>query len=252
MTTLDSLQWVCAALGALMVGMSKTAISGLSVLAVALFAFSFASGKQASGLVLPLLVFGDFVAVFAYRRHAQWQYLWKLFPWTALGVVLGFFALGRLSDRGAKSLIGVIILALAAWSYWRRYRRAQVPSVADPSEPIHWSVAIFVGILAGFVTLIANAAGPLMAIYLVSMRLPKMQYVGTGAVFFLLLNLFKVPFMAKLGLITIDSFKLNLMLLPAVLLGAWAGRWLLKQINQPLFENLVLALSGLAGMLLLV
>ncbi len=250
MMTLDGLQWVCAALGALLVGVSKTAISGLSVLAVALFAFAFASGKQASGLVLPLLVFGDFVAVFAYRRHAQWQYLWKLFPWTALGVVLGFFALGRLSDRGAKSLIGAIILMLAALSYWRRYRRARGPS-EEESAPIHWSTAIFVGILAGFVTLIANAAGPLMAIYLVSMRLPKMQYVGTGAVFFLLLNLFKVPFMATLGLVTLGSFELNLMLLPAVLAGAFAGRWLLKRIDQQLFENLALALSVLAGLLLL-
>jgi hypothetical protein len=83
------------------------------------------------------------------------------------------------------------------------------------------------------------------------MRLPKMQFVGTTAVYFMVLNLFKVPFMVNLGLITAPSFEFNLMLAPAVLLGALAGRWLLIRINQQLFENLVLALSAVAGILLI-
>lgn len=245
--TLDTLQWTCAVIGALLVGLSKTAISGLSVLNVALLAYVFPSSKQASGFILPMLIFGDCVAVLSYRRHTQWHFLWKLFPWTGLGVVLGFFALGRISDRAARVLIGVIILMLAAISYWRRRRAA----AGDDAAPVHWAVAIVVGILAGFVTLVANAAGPLMAIYLIAMRLPKMQYVGTAAVFFLLLNLFKVPFMATLGLVTWDSFKFNLMLLPAVLTGAALGRVLLAHVDQDLFERLVLGLGAVAGVLLL-
>ena len=90
-----------------------------------------------------------------------------------------------------------------------------------------------------------------MAIYLVSMRLPKLEYVGTAAVFFMCLNLFKVPFMVSLGLITLHSFGFNLLLAPAVVLGAIAGRWLVIRINQALFENLVLTLSAIAGVLLL-
>jgi uncharacterized protein len=245
---LTPLQWICLALGAILAGISKTAIGGLGALAVALFTYVFPSSKQASGLVLPLLIFADFVAVFAYRRHTQWRYLAKLLPWTAVGVVLGYFTLGHISDRAAKLFIGVIILLLAVLSLWRRYR----PASAEATAPIHWSIAIGVGILAGFITLIANAAGALMAIYFVAMRLPKMQYVGTTAVFFMLLNLFKVPFMAALGLITLASFKLNLMVLPAVLVGAAVGRWLLGKINQALFENLVIGMSAIAGLLLLI
>jgi uncharacterized membrane protein YfcA len=244
---LDTLQWVCAIAGALMVGISKTGISGLSILAVALFAYVFPSSKQASGLVLPLLIFADVIAVVSYRAHAQWRHLWRMFPWTALGVVIGFVALGRISDRTTRWLIGGIILALTALSYGRRYRSAG----RGADAPIHWAAAMGVGVLAGFVTLVANAAGPLMAIYLLSMRLPKMQYVGTAAIFFLVLNLFKVPFMADLGLITFASFTFNLYLLPAVLAGALIGRWLLGRIDQGLFENLVLALSAIAGILLL-
>ena len=244
----DPLLWLCAALGAFMVGVSKAGITGLSILSIALFNHVFPSSKQASGLVLPLLIFGDFVAVFSYRKHTQWHYLWRLFPWTAAGVVLGYFTLGRISDHTARILIGWIIVSLAALSFWRRY-------VAAPNEEkaaaLHWSVGAAIGMTAGFITLVANAAGPLMAIYLVAMRLPKMEYVGTAAVFFMLLNLFKVPFMVDLGLITTQSFSFNLMLAPAVLLGALAGRWLLKHVNQNLFEQLVLLLSAIGGILLI-
>jgi uncharacterized protein len=245
----DPLLWFFAALGAFMVGVSKAGITGLSILSIALFNHVFPSSKQASGLVLPLLIFGDFVAVFSYRKHTQWRYLWRLFPWTAAGVVLGYFTLGRISDHTARILIGWIIVSLAALSFWRRYVSARPE---ENAASFHWSVGAAIGMTAGFITLIANAAGPLMAIYLVAMRLPKMEYVGTAAVFFMLLNLFKVPFMVDLGLITTQSFGFNLMLAPAVLLGALAGRWLLKHVNQNLFEQLVLLLSAIGGILLII
>jgi uncharacterized protein len=243
----EPLQWICAILGALMVGISKAGITGLGLLSIALFAHVFPSSKQASGLILPLLIFGDFVAVLSYRTHTQWRYIWKLMPWTAVGVVLGYFALGHISDRTTRNMIGVIIVSLCVLGFWRRYLVVQ----SQESEAWHWALAAALGIAAGFITLVANAAGPLMAIYLVAMRLPKLQFVGTVAVFFMVLNLFKVPFMVDLGLITVQSFKFNLMLAPAVFLGALAGRWILIRINQRLFEDLVLALSAIAGILLI-
>src|SRR5271156_1784328 len=115
------LQWICAVLGALMVGLSKAGITGLSILSIALFNHVFASSKQTSGLVLPLLIFGDIVAVFSYRKHTQWRYLWRLFPWTAAGVVIGYFTLGRISDHTARILIGWIIVSLALLSFWRKF-----------------------------------------------------------------------------------------------------------------------------------
>jgi len=244
----EPLQWICAILAALMVGISKAGITGLSILSVALFTHVFPSSKQASGLVLPLLIFGDIVAVLSYRTHTQWRYVWKLMPWTAAGVVLGYFALGHISDRTARIMIGVIIVSLCALGYWRLYLSVQTETTTGSW---HWALAAALGVVAGFITLIANAAGPLMTIYLVAMRLPKMQFVGTAAVFFMVLNLFKVPFMVSLGLITPQSFEFNLLLAPAVLLGALAGRWLLIRIDQRLFEQLVLSLSAVAGVLLI-
>jgi uncharacterized protein len=253
--TFDPLQWIFAALGAFLVGVSKSGITGISIFSVALFTHIFPSSKQASGIVLPLLIIGDVVAVLSYRRHTQWRYLWKLFPFTAAGVVLGYFALGAISDRHARLMIGAIIVSLSVLSYWRRFHSSPTENAgeSDGTGRHHsWIFAASVGVVAGFITLIANAAGPLMAIYLVSMRLPKLEYVGTAAVFFMCLNLFKVPFMVSLGLITIHSFGFNLLLAPAVVFGAFAGRRLLARINQTLFERLVLLLSAIAGILLLI
>jgi len=244
MIHLEPWQWTLAVVGALAIGLSKTGISGLGMLAVVVFA-NLLPARQASGVVLPMLVLADVVAVASYRQHAQWSYLWKLFPWTAAGVVAGFVALGRINDRQAGQLIGAIILAMLALHVWRRRRAGQ-----DEPEHAVWFAPV-VGMLAGFTTLVANAAGPLMAIYLLAMRLPKMEYMGTGAVFFILMNLFKVPFMAQLGLVNASSLWLNFVLAPAVLVGALLGRRLLARLDQKLFEQLALGLSALAGIKLL-
>ena len=240
---LEPWQWVLAVVAALLVGVSKTGIAGLGMLFVVIFA-QILPAKQATGVVLPLLLCGDIVAVASYRRHTQWRYLWRLFPWTAAGVVIGFFALGRIDDRQARVLIGVIVLGLTVLHLARRGR-------ADAAAEHAWWFAPLFGVLAGFTTLVANAAGPLMVIYLLAMRLPKLEFVGTGAVFFLLLNLFKVPFMVDLGLVNSGSLALNLWLVPAVLAGAWLGRKILGRIDQRLFENLALGLSAVAGIKML-
>lgn len=240
---LEPWQWGIASLAAVIVGISKSGIGGLGMLAVVLFA-QIIPAKQATGLVLPLLCFGDVVGATYYRKHASWQHLWRLFPWTAAGVVIGYFALGEIDDRQAQLLVGGIVLVLVAMHLIRR-RRA-----GHETEHGAW-FAPTIGVLAGFTTLVANAAGPLMAVYMLAMRLPKMNYVGTGAVFFLLLNLFKVPFMLHLGLINAASFSLNLTLVPLVFAGAWLGRMLVVRIDQRSFENLALGLSLLAGLKLL-
>ena len=236
-------QWALAIAAAFLVGVSKTGIGGLGMLPVVIFA-QILPAKQATGVVLPLLCFGDLIAVASYRQHSQWRFLWKLFPWTAAGVVLGYFALGRIDDRQARVMIGAIVLVLLGLHLIRRKQHV------GEGEHGSW-FAPTIGVLAGFTTLVANAAGPLMAIYLLAMRLPKLEFVGTGAVFFMLLNLFKVPFMVNLGLINSASFAFNLWLAPAVFLGTYLGRKILVRMDQRLFENLALALSALAGLKLL-
>ncbi len=242
--TFSNWEWVLAIIAALLIGISKTGIGGLGMLAVVIFA-QIMPARQATGIVLPMLCFGDLVAVSYYRQHANWHHFWRLLPWTAAGVVLGYFTLGRVTDREAQRMIGGIVVTLVLLHVARRRGAA-----GHETEHGAW-FAPTIGILAGFTTLVANAAGPLMAIYLLASRLPKMDYVGTGAVFFLVMNLFKVPFMVHLGLINVESFKLNLLLALPVFAGTIVGRKILVRIDQKAFENIVLLLSGLAGAKLL-
>jgi len=229
-------QWFLAALGALLVGLAKTGISGLSLLFVGIFA-SIMPARRSTGVVLPLLLLGDVIAFLSFRRFVKWVHVLRLFPWAAAGVIAGYFSMGRMNDRQAGVAIGSIVAGLALLYLALR---------AHPEPPSEARVRLFVpllGMLVGFTTIVSNAGGPIMVIYLLAMRLSKMEYMGTMAAFFFVLDLFKLPFMIKLGLITPVGLTLNLALAPLVIAGTILGRWLLGRINQRVFENIVLALA---------
>jgi uncharacterized protein len=241
---LELWQWALGAFGAFLVGLSKTGIPGLGILNVAIFALVFPA-RDSVGLVLIILICGDIVAVSAYRRDASWPHLWRLFPWAAVGVVAGYFALGRVDDSQMRHLIGAILIGLVLFQYIRSRRPANPDDQAQPARP--W-LAPLTGITAGFTTMVANAAGPVMVLYLLSMRLPKILFVGTAAWYFFALNVFKVPFSASLGLINPTSLGVALYLAPFAVLGALAGRPIVERLNQHLFELTALGLTFVAAL----
>lgn len=242
---LDLWQWVLAALGAAMVGLAKTGIAGLGVLSVAIFA-TILPARESVGILLVILIATDLVAVRVYRRDASWPHLLHLFPWAAGGVLVGAAAFGSMDDALVRAVIGGILVVLAGLQLFRR-SNAHLPLEENPNR---WLVAV-TGLAAGFTTMIANAAGPLMVLYLLSMRLPKFTFVGTAAWFFLVLNLFKVPFSIALGLITPGSLGFSLKLIPFAVLGALSGRWVITHMNQRMFEGVALLLTLVAGVRLL-
>jgi uncharacterized membrane protein YfcA len=243
---LENWQWALLAAGAFITGLSKTGIAGLGVLAVALFANALPA-RNSTGALLPLLICADFFGVAFFRKHAEWPQLWKLFPWVVLGILLGCFALGKFTNAEAQRSIGGILLAMVALHFWRR---KQSDNLASRLPQAGWFVAL-TGILAGFATMTANAAGPLMVLYLLAIGLPKLALVGTGAWFFLLVNVFKAPFSLHLGLITTDSLRMDAILFLPTVPGALLGPVLLKRINQSAFESMVLAFTILAALRLL-
>ncbi len=241
-------QWALLIAGAFVVGLAKTGITGLSILFVAVINLAMPA-RQATGVILPMLILGDVFGVMLYRRHTEWRHLWKLFPWSGTGVVLGWVALGRINDHQTTHLVGAILAVLLGVHFWRKSGAA--PTEETVAHAPVW-VAAGTGLLAGFTTLVANAAGSVMTIYLLAMRLPKLGFLGTNAVFFLLLNWFKVPFMVNLGLINHESLSLNLKLAPAVIAGCLLGRYAAARMNQKVFENTAIGLTLLAAMKLLV
>ncbi len=238
-------QWVLLVLGAVAAGFSKTGIPGTSIFFVAIFA-NIMPARQATGLVLPLLIFADLFAFVVYRKHLEWRRVGRLLPWALGGVVLGWAVLGRVDDAQTARMVGLVIVAMLGLHLWRKWRP---PEDAVAHAPAWFGP--FAGVMAGFATMVANAAGPVMTLYLLAMRLNKLEFLGTGAAFFLVINWIKVPFGLQLGLLNGPSLTLNLWLLPAVAAGALAGPWVVKRVNQAVFENTALALTAAAVVKLL-
>jgi uncharacterized membrane protein YfcA len=247
---LSGMQWAMLALTALLVGVSKTGIPGVGVIAVPLIAIVWADAKESVGLLLPLLIFADLFAAGYYRRKALWSHIIRLLPWALAGIVVGFFALERIHGEHLKPVIGGIVLAMLGLKFWQSNRKkCDCPNENDVVAP--WFFVIFIGFLTGLTSMMANAAGPIMIIYLLAMHLPKTEFVGTAAWFFFIVNWMKFPFMVKLDLINMQSLKLNATLFPMIAIGAVAGILILKHIPQKIFNKAVLILAAAAAIKLL-
>jgi len=246
--------WEFAALAAaaLLVGFSKTAVSGANTVSLAIFA-AVLPARASTGVLLPILIVGDVLAVLTYRRHAHWPTLWKLFPAVAAGVIVGTVFLMWADDQIVRTSIGAILLLMAGVTIWRR-RKAEAAaeeegdSVASRTGRIK---ARSYGVLGGFTTMVANAGGPVMSMYLLSAGFRKLGFLGTSAFFFLIVNVSKVPFSVGLGLIDGNSLLLDAALAAFVVPGAFIGKWAVNRINQRLFEQLVIAATVLGGAQLL-
>ncbi len=244
MLEFSTIEWGLVAVGAILIGVAKTGIPGINMVFVPILA-SILPARESTGFLLPLLIVGDVFAVIYYKRHAQWRYLVKLVPFSLIGVGIGYFAMRVLNDAQIKPLIGVIILAMLALQLFRTVKKT------DESVPKGIWFAFIMGLLAGFTTMIANAAAPMMAIYLLAMRLPKEQYVGTGAWFYFIVNLLKVPLSASLGLITAKSLITGAVLIPAITAGAIIGIKVLSRIPQKAFRVVILVITAASAVRLL-
>ena len=239
---------VALGVAAVLVGFAKTAIGGVGLVSVALFA-TVLPARESTGALLPLLLVGDVVAVLLYRRHASWPALLRLLPAVGVGVLLGAVFIARVEDTTMRRTIGGVLLALVAV----HLARARGPAGREPrgAEPRRPRAAPAFGALAGFTTMVANAGGPVMSLYLLAARLDKLAFLGTAAWFFLLVNASKVPFSVGLGLVRPESLLLDAALAPLVLVGAVAGRWLVRRVDQARFEQLVLLATVVASVNLL-
>ncbi|MGX1273596.1 sulfite exporter TauE/SafE family protein [Streptomyces phaeoluteigriseus] len=244
-------EFAVLALAALLVGFSKTAVSGANTVSLAIFA-AVLPARASTGVLLPILIAGDVLAVLTYRRHAHWPTLWRLFPAVAAGVVVGTLFLMWADDAAVRTSIGVILLFMTGVTVWRR-RTAESPD--DPDAVVTRAgrlKARSFGVLGGFTTMVANAGGPVMSMYLLSAGFRKFGFLGTSAFFFLIVNVSKVPFSVGLGLIDGRSLLLDAALVAFVVPGALLGRWAVHRINQRLFERLVIAATVVGGVQLLV
>jgi uncharacterized membrane protein YfcA len=245
-TSLSIGTWVLLALAALGIGITKSGFSGVSLVHVLIFAYVFGA-KASTGIVLPMLIAGDVIAMLMFGQHADWRYVRRMMPPALLGVLLAWSIMDTLDEKYYRPTIGCIILSLAVLQLARMFREEWFTQVPH-SRIFAWTM----GVLVGITTMLANAAGPVFGLFLIAIGLPKKEFIGTAAWFFLLLNVIKIPFSWNLGLIRQETLALNIVLLPGIYLGLIAGSQIAKRIRQIDFETAIILLSALAGVQLLI
>ncbi len=235
-----------AFLAAICIGLSKAGLAGTATLTVVLMAKAFGA-KPSVGLVLPLLIAADLMGYLINRKGGSWSAVWRMAPPAITGVIIGWWLLDHIDTQAARPLIGWLIAALLGFKLLLDWKKQEFLALTE-----HRGFAWFMGWLAGVVTMLANAAGPVMTVYLLSQRLEKKEWLGVFSRFFLFINLFKVPFSTHLGIINGPSLLTNLLLLPAVVAGILLGWWILKRIPQKPFEWLLFLLTTVAASWLIV
>ena len=241
--------WLWLALGGVLVGVAKTAVSGVASIAVVIFA-AVLPARESTGAILPLLLCGDVIAVSWYRRHADWRTLWHLLPGVLPGLVLGVWFLSVADDVVMRRTIALILLVMCALQLRQLMRRPDATATGTTRRTPGLST-VGTGAVAGFATMTANAAGPVTTMYLIRAGLPMVRMIGTSAWFYVVVNLAKVPFSAGLGLITPTSLVRDALLVPALLIGAGLGILLVGRLRQRQFEVIALGFSGATAALLL-
>ncbi|MEV4776248.1 sulfite exporter TauE/SafE family protein [Microbacterium sp. LWH12-1.2] len=246
MIELSAWAWAALGLAAVVTGISKSAIPGGSTLAVVLFT-AVLPARTSTAAMLLLFMVGDVFALIAYRRHAHWSTLIRLAPAVIAGLLVGFAFLAFADDAIVRRAVGVILLLMIAVTLWRRHRQSTADAAASGIL-----LSTTYGTLGGFTTMVANAGGPVMAMYFLATRTPVQVFLGTSAWFFAIINLVKVPFLAGLGLIDAQVLLMDLVLAPLVVISALVGLRIARRIPQQLFDRIVIVLTVVGAVYLLI
>lgn len=270
--TLTATTWILLMVVAALCGIAKTALPGAATVAVALCT-AVLPAKESTGAILLMLMTGDLLAVWSYRRDADFRMLRRLVPAVLTGVGAGALFLHLASNDSTRRLIGVILLLLVAITLIQRRstsRRASddasAAQASPPAPTLETQEAttalatpttsgrlarLVYGSLAGFTTMVANAGGPVTSMYFLACRYPVKAFLGTTAWFFFLVNLVKLPFSISAGLVNTTTMSLTAICAPIVIVSALAGRRLAERMDQRVFEPVIVALTIISALPLL-
>jgi uncharacterized membrane protein YfcA len=241
---LSVLQWIAICFAVFLLGLSKAGIKGIGIIIVVILAFVFGE-KTSTGILLPMLICADILAVIYYNRHAQWSYIFKLLPMMIIGVLVGVWLGNDISEEVFKKLMAVIIISSVILLFLSERRKS---NTVPKNKVFSW----ITGFLAGFTTMIGNLAGPVANIYFLAMRMPKNEFIGTAAWLFFIINLFKLPFHFFVWkTVSMNTLVLNSVLVPIVIVGFFVGVAIVKLISNLNYRRFILIVTAIGGIILL-
>lgn len=251
-------QAIAAGVAALLIGLTKAGFgTGLGMLTTPLSVFAFGP-RKAIGVLLPMLVVGDFFSLLAYWRRWDVNNLFYLLPGVFIGIAAGIQMIDAFSAAQLNRIIGAIACGFALFQWFRDL-------ILEHEKPFRpsWVLGLLFGAAAGFTSTVAHGAGPIVTMFLYPQRLPKTLFVGTNVLIFTCINWLKVPFycidqsvlplawLPKEAIINFETLRWSGLFAPIVPIGVCLGVWLNKRIAEQLFNRVVLLLLLLAGLHLL-
>lgn len=223
--------WLLATFVVIIVAFSKAGLLGsLGMAAVPLLSLVMPA-RDAAGLMLPLLLVMDAIAIWIYRKDANWDILRIMLPGAAIGTLVGWALWSFVSDAMVLLFVGVITLLFILDSIFP-IRKRLVDSA--PSKP--WGA--FWGGFAGFTSFVSHTGGPPFQIYVLPQRLTPVRYSGTNAFFFAIVNTSKLIPYFFLGQLSVSNLTIGAILAPLAVLGVLLGVYLVRRISVKLFYQL--------------
>ena len=220
-----------AVIAVLIVGLSKAGLLGsLGMVGVPLLSLIMPA-RDAAGVMLPVLLAMDAIAVYAYRKEVDWRVLRMMLPGAAVGTIVGWVLWAFVSDAAVLLFVGVITLLFILDALLPIRKKLEG---LPPSKP--WG--IFWGSFAGFTSFISHTGGPPFQIYVLPQRLPPAIYAGTSAVFFAIVNTSKLIPYFFLGQLNVHNLQLSAMFVPVGIVGVFAGIFLVRRISMKLFYRI--------------
>lgn len=239
-------QWALLLAASALIGINKTGIAGISLLAVPVYASVF-GGIASTGIIVPILIIADIIAVISYRKSICWREFAAILPWTLAGFGIGLYLGEAVSDRVFKILISSVLILVLCFMLYREFKKA------DEAPVNRWYLNAVIGLLGGFSTIVGNVAGPIFAVYFLSRNLNKMEFIATRAWFFWLLNIFKLPFHIFIWkTITPETFGFDLLMLPVIVAGGFIGLWLVRLIPEKPYRIFIIAATFVSSLFLII
>ncbi len=238
-------EWALFFFCAMLIGVSKTGVQNIGTATVPIFALLFGA-KHSTGIVLPMLCMADLLAVIYYRKKFHRDLVIKPMPWALLGLVAALILGDMVPESSFKMMMGgCILLGVITMAVMNRSERLNTIIASRWFAPL-------IGLVLGFSTMIGNAAGPILTVYLLAMRLPKFAFVATGAWFIMILNYTKIPLQIFVwDNLSWTSFLLDVCALPFIILGGFIGIRIVHVIPERQFKVLMISLTIVATLFLL-
>ena len=184
--------------------------------------------RDAAGMMLPLLLLMDAIAVCAFRTEADWRIIRIMLPGALAGTLLGWALWSFVTDAMVLLFVGILTLLFILDAMLPIRKKLEGP---PPSRP--WGA--FWGGFAGFTSFISHTGGPPFQIYVLPQRLAPDIYSGhDGRLLRHRQHSKLIPYFF-LGQLSVSNLELGAILAPVAIGVMLLGVWLVRRISVKLF-----------------